>query len=274
MSLDAFALALAAAILHAVWNLLVAGSEDSRATTAVMLLIGTAVLTPLAVATWDLGWQAVPYAVASAVLELVYFALLAVAYSRSELSLVYPIARGLAPVVVLVVSVVFLGVSGSAMTAAGIVLVTCGVLLVGGARRRADPRGVAFAMAISVCIAGYTLLDKEGLRYAGAIAYLELVSLLYVPFFVIVVLLRRRPFDLRRAFGLRVCVAGVCTVAAYGLVLAALERAPAAPVAAVRESSVLIATILAAVFLRERVTALRLVGATSIVVGVAVVSLA
>jgi len=273
MPFDALAFALGAAILHAVWNLLIAGSDDSRAMAAVMLVFGTAILAPLAAVTWNVTWQAVPYALGSGALELVYFALLAVAYSRSALSLIYPIARGVAPILVLVVSVLFLSATASAGSVAGIVLVACGVLCVSGPRRQADVRGVAFALAISACIAGYTLLDKEGLRYAGPIPYLELVSLFYVPMFAAVIWARRGTRAMRSQVRVRVLVAGLGTVGAYGLVLAALDRASAASVAAVRESSVLVATLLAVVFLSERVSGLRALGAAAIVAGVALVSL-
>jgi drug/metabolite transporter (DMT)-like permease len=272
MPLDACLLAFGAAILHAVWNLLVAGAEDSRAATAVMLLIGTVALAPVAAATWDFSWRALPYAASSALVELLYVALLALAYTRSELSVVYPIARGVAPVVVLVVSVTFLGVSTSAPAVAGIVLVALGVLLVSGARR-GDPLGVPLALAIAASIAGYTLLDKEGLHHAAPAAYLQVVSLLYAPAFGLTVAVRRGLAALRSQVRGRIVLGGIATVAAYGLVLAALDRAPAAPVAAVRESSVLIATVLAYFVLGEQVGRRRAAGATAIVAGVALVSL-
>jgi hypothetical protein len=98
---SALALALGAAALHAVWNVLLARAEDVRAATTVALVVGVALFAPVAAVTWDVEAAAIPWIVASAALELLYFGLLTAAYGRSDLSLVYPIARGVAPVLVL-----------------------------------------------------------------------------------------------------------------------------------------------------------------------------
>lgn len=239
-----------------------------------MLLVGVVAFAPVAAVTWDVGWEAVPYAAVSAVLQLTYFVLLVFAYGRAELSLVYPIARGLAPVIVLVVTAAALAVRPSAQEAAGVVVVACGVLLVRGLARPADRRGVILGCAIAACIAGYTIVDKEGLRHAEPISYFELVisvSALAYPAFVV----RRKGFGaLRAELRPRAAFAGIAGFAAYALVLAALERAPAAAVSAVRETSVVIATALAAVVLRESVGPWRLVGAGAVAGGVALIALA
>ena len=101
MPLDALALALGAAGLHALWNLLLARERDTEAATAVALLALVVVLALPAALTWRVESAAVPFIVGSAALELAYVALLAAAYRRYELSLVYPVARGLAPVLAL-----------------------------------------------------------------------------------------------------------------------------------------------------------------------------
>jgi drug/metabolite transporter (DMT)-like permease len=101
VSATAFALAVAAAALHAVWNVLLAGARDVRAATVVALAIGVVVFAPVTLATWEVEAAAVPWLAASAGFETLYFFLLTAAYRRSDLSLVYPIARGAAPVLVL-----------------------------------------------------------------------------------------------------------------------------------------------------------------------------
>ncbi len=131
---------------------------------------------PFAAAGWRVEAAAIPWIVASALLELVYYFLLTAAYSRSDLSLVYPIARGVAPVLVLVGATVA-GVTLGPWQALGVVLVGGGVLLVRGLRGPVDGRGVALALVIAGTIAGYTLVDNEGIEHASAIAYLELVLL-------------------------------------------------------------------------------------------------
>lgn len=273
MPASALLLALGAAGLHALWNVLLAGARDTDAATAVMLLAAIVLFAPAAAVTWRVEWQAAPYIAGSAAFELAYFALLARAYSRSELSLVYPLARGIAPVLVLAVSVVALGVATSALEAGGVVLVGLGVMLVRGLRRSADPRGVALALTIGACIAAYTLLDKEGIAHAGAITYLELVTIGPAIAYAGAMLARKGAPALRAELRPRTIIAALGLFGAYALVLVALDLAPAAPVAAVRESSVLIATLLAVLVLKERVSPVRAGGAALIVAGIVLVGL-
>ncbi len=250
--------------MHALWNVLVAREQDTHAVTAVALVVGCLALAPAAALTWQLDADALPYVAASTVLELAYFALLAFAYGRDDLSAVYPLARGSAPVLVLVLSAVTLGTSPSALAVAGVATVAVGVLAVRGA----SWTGARLALAVGICIAGYTVIDKEGLAHASPLAYLEAV--LVLPALVYAIAMRERFVPtLRTAAPL----AGVGMIGAYGLALAALETAPAPAVSAIRESSVVIGVLLAAVFLHEPVTRLRLAGSVVVAAGVALVAL-
>jgi drug/metabolite transporter (DMT)-like permease len=229
------------------------------------MAVGCLAFAPVAVVAWDVRAGAWPYVAASAALELLYFALLALSYSRFELSAVYPLARGSAPVIVLVLS----GAALAAGQVAGVLLVGLGVVLVRGfgAGRRGE---VLLALAVGAAIAGYTLVDKHGLRYADPLPYLVLV--LAVPAVVYLAAVGRR--RVRAELGWRTALAGIGMFAAYGLVLAALRLAAAAPVAAVRETSIVIASVLGALVLRESVDRRRIAGAAVIVAGVAAISLA
>ncbi len=272
MPTDALALALGAAVLHAGWNVLLRGSADVEARTAVVLGLSVLLFAPVAAATWSVSWSVAPYVAASAAFEAAYFALLVAAYRRRELSVVYPVARGSAPLLVLLGTAIVLGRHVSPGAAAGVCLVAVGVVLVRGVRRGAE--GVLRALAIGCAIAGYTLVDKDGLQHAATLPYLELVlapvALLAVP----VVALRRGTAAIRAQFTVSTAVAAVASFGAYALVLAALRLAPAPEVAAVRETSVVIAALLAGSFLRERVGIERLAGAVSVTVGVVLIALA
>jgi drug/metabolite transporter (DMT)-like permease len=273
MPASALALALAAAFVHALWNLILARDRDPEAATAVALLAPVIVFAPVAVLTWDVDARVWPFVAVTSLLQLLYFALLATAYRRADLSFVYPIARGLAPVVVLVVGIVAFSQRASAAQATGVLVIATGVLLVRGPRGRADLRDGALALGIAGCIAAYTLVDKHGIAYADPIVYLELGM---VPAALGYLLGFRALAGPRRLREQRLAVpalAGVLSFAAYVLVLAALERASAASVAAVRETSVVIATALAVPFLRERVGPWRLAGAVLVVGGVALLAL-
>ena len=102
-------LALCAAFVHAGWNLLLSRARDSEQATATAAAVGAVVFAPVAALTWNVGAKAIPWAAASAALELVYLMLLAHAYQEGELSLVYPVARGSAPLLVLLFTIAVLG---------------------------------------------------------------------------------------------------------------------------------------------------------------------
>jgi drug/metabolite transporter (DMT)-like permease len=268
MPVSALALALGAAFLHAFWNLVLARAPDIEAVTAVALTVGVVAFAPVAVVAWEADSDVWPYLVVTSFLQLTYFALLTTAYDRAELSFVYPIARGTAPVVVLIAGALLLDDSASAAQVGGVFLVAAGVLLVRGIRPRAGAGDLALALAIAACIAAYTLVDKRGIEHASPVVYQELSMILPAAAFLAFAIVRRGRQAVRRAVGATSALAGLATFGAYILVLAALSRAPAAPVAAVRESSVVIATALAVPLLHERVGVTRLAGAVVVVAGV------
>lgn len=265
---------LGSAALHAFWNWLVADARDSHAIAAVAMLAGTIAFAPAAILTWDVDGAAWPYIVASAALELAYFALLATAYERADLTFVYPIARGAAPVIVLVVSVVALGAAVSGGEAVGVLAVTGGVLLVRGIGRGSATSGLALALGVAACIAGYTLVDDKGIEHAAALGYFEAVFAITAPIYIVAVLATRGSGALRAAATPRAAVAGLAMFGAYAIALAALEIAEAAPVAALRETSVVMATAAAALLAHERVPASRVAGAVVVVGGIAAIALA
>lgn len=259
-------------MLHAGWNVLLAGARDVHAATTVTLVLAVVAFAPVAALTWDVDRAAVPWLVASSTLQLVYFTLLVAAYRVSDVSLVYPVARGAAPVLVLVVGSAF-GETVARLQALGVLVVATGVLLVRGIRGHADTRGIVLALAIAGTIAGYTLVDNEGIEHASPIPYLETA--------MIPVALVALAFDsatgklgrVRAAVGPRTVAAALASFGAYALVLGALTLAPPAAVAAVRETSILVAVALGALLLHERVGPLRAAGAALVVGGVALVAL-
>jgi drug/metabolite transporter (DMT)-like permease len=264
----ALGLALGAAILHALWNLLLAGSRDVLAATAVALGSSLVVATPFALLTWGVEREAVPWLVASAALELVYFFTLTAAYRRAELSLVYPLARGGAPVLVLL-GALATGVVPSGAEVLGVLAIAAGVVLVRGIRG-GDRLGVVLGLVIAAQIAAYTLVDAEGIEHANPVPYL-LLALIPTTLAAAAVCRGER---LRAELRPTTVLAGCGGFLAYTLVLAALRLAPAAPVAAVRETSVLFAVALAAPILGERVTRQRLTGAALVVAGVLMLGVA
>jgi len=264
---EALALALGAAALHALWNLLLAREEDTEAATAIALLTVVIVLILPAALTWRVEAAAVPYVVGSAALELAYFALLAGAYRRHELSLVYPVARGLAPVLALAFVIAAGGAVPSGLGIAGVLAVAVGVLLIRGLRGSLG--GLAVGAVIASTIGGYTVLDRHGIQHAAAVPYLLLV--LVGPALLYPLAIGRRRLVV--ALHPRTASLGLAAGTAYLFVLLALRLASAPAVAAVRETSVVIATALAAIVLGERVSRTRLAGAVLVAAGVAALAL-
>lgn len=269
MPTSALLLAIGAAFLHALWNVLLARAQDPRAAAAVALGVGVLVFAIPAWLLWDVHAAAWPYIVTSSGLEIVYFGLLVHAYRVAPLSVVYPVARGGAPVLVLLIGVVALGHPTSLGQVLGVCLVAAGILLVRGTRPTAG-RGVAFGLVIAATIASYTLVDKQGVMHAAALPYLELTMIAPSVAYALSVSRARLRAELRPAM----VAAGVATFGAYCMVLLALQRAPAASVAAVRETSVVISAVLAWRYLAEPVGRARLVGAVLVAGGIALVSLA
>jgi drug/metabolite transporter (DMT)-like permease len=267
MPLDALALALGAAALHALWNLFLARERDTEAAAAVALIASVTVLALPAALTWRVEGAAIPYVVGSAALELAYFVLLAGAYRRYELSLVYPVARGLAPVLALLLVIAVDGALPSALGIAGVLIVTAGVLLVRGLRGSLG--GLGLGGVIAATIAGYTVLDRYGIQHAAAGSYFLLVIIGPAILYPVAVGRRR----LTAALAPATILVGAAAAGAYLLVLLALRLASAPAVAAVRETSVVIATALAAVVLGERVRSGRAAGAGLVVAGVALLAL-
>jgi drug/metabolite transporter (DMT)-like permease len=268
-------LALCAAFVHAGWNLVLSRARDSEAATATAALIGAIGFAPVAALTWRVGSQALPYAAGSAALELVYLALLARAYQEGEISVVYPVARGSAPLLILVFSVAVLGVSPSALAIAGVCLVGTGVMVLRGSALAARPHDFRLALAIAAAIASYTLLDKYGLRHADALPYVELVVGPPAVVYFLMLARRRGASAMRAELRPETFAAAVAIFGAFALALAAIKLAPTAAVAsvqAVRETSVVIAVVLARLVLGERVTRARLAGATVVLAGVAAIA--
>lgn len=278
LPLVAVAIVLGSALLHASWNLLLSRAPKGHDSTAVGIGLGLLAWTPVAVARWRVESGVWPYVLASAVLELAYFAALNLAYARAPAHAVYPVARGLAPALLLPIAAL---TGFSWWSVLGVLTITAGVLLT--AWGEADRRSLLSAVPVAACIAGYTMVDAHGLRYADPAAYLWLTM---VP--VVVGLLASRLFVhrglafVRPQLRLTTLGLGLGVFAAYGLTLVALSLVDVSQVpaiAALRESSILFVLALSFVSTestmdRRRPGPAAAAGAALVFTGVAVLALA
>jgi drug/metabolite transporter (DMT)-like permease len=275
MDLFVFVAVLVAAACHAGWNaLLKLNMEPIVATTLVAMASGLVALPFVSVV--DLPHaSAWPYLVGSVVVHIGYYLALAEAYRHGDLGQVYPIARGTAPLLTAVVAMLLLGEILGLYGWGGIVALASGILLLavrgGRADRRFDARSVGFALLTSLTITSYTLFDGIGARLAGsAAAYTAWLFLLSGAAMSLYGLIRVGPRQLagysRANWAIALGGAALST-AAYAIAIWAMTVVPIALVAALRETSVLFATLISTLLLREPWLAARIAATLMVLAG-------
>ncbi|MEU3074228.1 DMT family transporter [Streptomyces laurentii] len=274
---------LAAAVTHASWNAIAARIREQLFSFTLIAgggaLIGalTACFVPFPAAG---AW---PYLLVSAVLHLGYYALLMRCFTLGDFGQVYPVARGTAPLVVTLLAALFVGEVPDAGQLAGVAVACAGLtgLALWGIRGTPDPGGRTGAVAAwpaliaagatGLTIAAYTVVDGVGVRAAGSplgyMAWLMLVQGFAVPAYALVKH-RSALWPALRPDAARGLLAAALSVTAYALVLWAQSRAPLAPVAALRESSIIVGAAIGAVLFKERFGGPRVAAAGLMVVGI------
>jgi drug/metabolite transporter (DMT)-like permease len=270
---------LLAAVLHATWNALAHAVADQLVGFA---LIGAAVtvcaagIVLVAPAPSSASW---PFLAGSAALHVAYNLLLMRCYRLGEFGQVYPLARGTSPWLVAIGAAAFAGEQLPAIRLVGVVIVSVGLgtlVFAGGVPTRAARPALAAALLTGVTIATYTTLDGLGVRHASTVAgYTGWLFLLQGPVLPLAAVAARRGRLLRQvrphlALGL---AGGVLSLAAYALVLWAQTRGALAPIAALRETSVIIGAVIGAVLFHERFGSWRIAATLLVAGGVIVINL-
>ena len=278
MSGFVFSCILGAALMHALWNILLKSASDKNLETAVANFSTAILALPLLVIYGLPDPQTFPYIALSIVLHLIYFYLVASAYRLGDLNLAYPIMRGAAPLLTLLFGYVFLHEQVSDGVIAGIFLVSAGVILLGLRKTTSSAhhlKALLFALTNALVIALYTIVDGHGVRLSNnAWSYVSLLMFSHGCVFLSLVLWQRRrqqllpeSFSYVRSRLMYPLIGGACIIGSYSIALWAMTQAPISLVAAVRETSVLFAFLFGTLYLKESPHPQRIIGALGICLG-------
>lgn len=269
---------LGAAVLHATWSAVAHGISDRLVGFTLIGLAYTGAGAVTVIITGGPSPQAWPFILASAGLHGVYQLALMASYQLGEFSQVYPLARGTSPWVVAVVSITVLDQRLPGWELLGVLVVSAGLIslvFVGGLPTRKEFPALAAAFGTGLLIASYTVVDGIGVHLTNVVGYAGWLFFLQGPAMPIVALARRRRALLRqlRRSVLTGPTGGLVSMAAYGLVLWAQTQGALAPIAALRETSIIFGGLIATVFFHERLGRGRTMAAVVVVAGIVLINL-
>lgn len=276
MPLAAIGAALCSALIHASWNAALKGGRGDRIADSFLIAVAGLAMAVVLVLIYGAPAPAVwPLLAFSVAFHLLYWITLFKSYDAGDLSHIYTLARGAAPLLVAIGAALTANEIPAPLKAAGIALVSIGVLFV-GASPNAPLRATLWALATGLCIAAYSLTDALGARATGnALQFLGWATGLMALPMIAFALWRRGGAGLLRDAGvapLRGLAIGLVSYLGYGLVLWAQTFAPIAQVTALRETSVVFAALIAWAFLRERLGARRWFGAAVVAAGAGLIA--
>lgn len=269
MSTTAIALALFA-VLHASWNAFLRNGADRLWTITVMSFSGTllaVVCAPFLPLPAPAAW---PWIVLSAVLQTGYSLFLVAAYRHGELGQVYPIVRGTVPLLVTLGGFLATGTILGSTQIVGVALVAIGIMSLVLGKNRVSTQSLLLAFTTGAIVAAYGIVDSIGVRAAGNVAsYVAWLQIIFGTLLPIAFLILRGKlaFDIRSSETRNALAGGLVALAAYGAVVAAFALAPAGPVTALRETSVVFAVLIGWLFLGETLTARRLTACLVVAAG-------
>jgi drug/metabolite transporter (DMT)-like permease len=262
---------LAAAVTHAAWNAIAHGIKDQTLAFALIGVGGIIASIPLVIVAATPRRDAWPYLLGSVAIHVFYNLLLMRCYRYGEFSQVYPLARGTSPLVVTILAAIFVHERLALPLVAGVLIVSAGLAALVFAGRRPGRAAFLAAVGTGLTIAAYTTVDGVGVRLSaspvGYIGWLILLESLCVPLFALV---RRREVLLKQPPRLLLAgvAAGALSVLAYGLVLWAQTRGALAPIAALRETSIIFGAIIGTLVFREPFGRTRIAATVLVVSGI------
>ncbi|NJD59854.1 MAG: hypothetical protein C3F13_19520 [Anaerolineales bacterium] len=278
----AIALLLTSAVLHALWNLLLKKSEQKYLAMGWQVVIGSIVSIVAILFTGLPARSMWLFVLISTILESIYFAILTFAYNDHDFSLVYPVARGTAPALVLIWSALFLNEIPSLGGLVGILMIVGGLVIIGTTSLMQEHtgkphlRGIALALSVALVISIYTLVDGFAVKHGPALPY-GLSLFILMPLFTSPLIVRHYGWqESIKAFTAqpgRLIMVGVLAVVAYLSALFAYSIAPVNYSEAIREVSVVLGAFAGWYFLGEQMGKIRILGAAVIFAGIVLIAL-
>jgi len=268
---------IAAAVTHAAWNAIAHGIKDQTLAFALIGVGGIAVGIPLVILATMPHGDCWPYLLGSVAIHVFYNLLLMQCYRLGEFSQVYPLARGTSPLVVTILAAIFIHEHLALPQIAGVLVVSAGLATLVLAGRRPGRAAFAAAVGTGLTIAAYTTVDGVGVRLSGSpvgyIGWLMVLESLCVPMFAV---FRRRDVLLKQPKRILLAglAAGALSVLAYGLVLWAQTRGALAPIAALRETSVIFGAIIGTLIFREPFGRTRIAATVLVATGIVLLNVA
>ena len=277
MSATIVILILLSAFLHASWNAFAKKGLDTTLSIAAFHTVAAIIAVPIIFRVPLPNSESLPYLIASVVIHCAYIGLLGKAYRTGDLSQVYPIARGTAPVLVTIISFLLLRETLPFLTLFGILITCSGIMLLSfnnSISRYQDHRPLVLSLSAGFMIAAYTIMDGLGVRHSvNPMSYISWLFILTgVTFSLILTFLRRK--NLKETlqyfieYRLVILVGGIATATAYGIVIYAMRNNSMAMVSTLRETSVLIGIVIGVVALKESFGKIRISAAILVIGGV------
>ncbi len=275
MPINLFLAIILAAFLHAVWNAMVK-NEDNKYLAVTAIVLGHVPVSVLIILLTPIpSVESIPFIILSALLHIGYEWYLLSAYRFGDLTKVYPIARGTAPILITIVSLIFLGVALSNFEILGIIIISLGILSLSlqGAKGIKNRSAVIYALVTGFFIMGYSITDGYGSRVSNSfLSYMGWSFILNATIFPIILKINNKSEIITKTFkeGKKIFfIGGTLSYIVYGIVIWGFTQAPIALITALRETSIIFALLIGTFFLKEKFTLLKVIATFIIFFGVA-----
>ena len=275
MSLNIFLIVILAAFLHAIWNAMVKKEEDKYFALTAIVLGHVPISIVVIFLTPTLSIQSIPYIFASAIFLVGYEWCLLSAYRLEDYTKVYPIARGTAPIFIVILSLLLLNINISRFELIGILVISFGIIILGfqSIRTFKNYSAIVYAVATGIFISCYSISDGFGGRLSNSplnyTAWLMILNAIFFSILLKIMNMPRVPLKVLNEGKKIFFIGGTLSYIVYGTIVWAFTQAPVPLVAALRETSIIFALLIGTFFLKEKFTLLKVIAIFIIFFGVA-----